>query len=59
MQEMETYRILYSAQEFVETKSGKNFWGENPGAEKKKRIPLPGIEPGPAGWEPAILTTRP
>ena len=22
-------------------------------------FPLPGIEPGPAGWEPAILTTRP
>ena len=27
--------------------------------KKSKRIPLPGIEPGPAGWEPAILTTRP
>ena len=26
---------------------------------KKKIIPLPGIEPGPPGWEPGILTTRP
>ena len=25
----------------------------------KNRFPTPGIEPGPAGWEPAILTTRP
>ena len=24
-----------------------------------KNIPVPGIEPEPAGWEPAILTTRP
>ncbi len=24
-----------------------------------KRIPTPGIEPGPPGWEPDILTTRP
>ena len=29
------------------------------GRKNQKRIPLPGIEPGPAGWEPAILTTRP
>ena len=27
--------------------------------EKVKTIPLPGIEPGPCGWEPQILTTRP
>ena len=26
---------------------------------KKGCFPAPGIEPGPAGWEPAILTTRP
>ena len=26
---------------------------------EKIRFPAPGIEPGPAGWEPAILTTRP
>ena len=25
----------------------------------EKNIPVPGIEPEPAGWEPAILTTRP
>ena len=25
----------------------------------KHGFPTPGIEPGPAGWEPAILTTRP
>ena len=25
----------------------------------KKKFPVPGIEPEPAGWEPAILTTRP
>ena len=25
----------------------------------KNAFPTPGIEPGPAGWEPAILTTRP
>ena len=25
----------------------------------KIKFPAPGIEPGPAGWEPAILTTRP
>ena len=24
-----------------------------------KKFPLPGIEPGPPGWEPGILTTRP
>ncbi len=24
-----------------------------------KKIPIPGIEPGPPGWEPGILTTRP
>ena len=24
-----------------------------------ENIPLPGIEPGPPGWEPDILTTRP
>ena len=24
-----------------------------------KSFPLPGIEPGPPGWEPGILTTRP
>ena len=22
---------------------------------KKKRIPIPGIEPGPSGWEPVIV----
>ena len=27
--------------------------------EKKLDIPTPGVEPGPAGWEPAILTVRP
>ena len=27
-------------------------------AERENRIQLPGIEPGHAGWEPAILTTR-
>ena len=26
---------------------------------KMVSVPAPGIEPGPAGWEPAILTTRP
>ena len=25
----------------------------------KKGFPTPGIEPGPPGWEPGILTTRP
>ena len=25
---------------------------------KKKRIPIPGIEPGPSGWKPDIVTTR-
>ena len=25
----------------------------------QKGFPLPGIEPGPPGWEPGILTTRP
>ena len=25
----------------------------------KRCVPTPGIEPGPAGWEPAILTPRP
>ena len=24
-----------------------------------KKFPIPGIEPGPPGWEPGILTTRP
>ena len=27
--------------------------------EKEKEIPMPGIEPGPRGWKPRILTTRP
>ncbi len=27
--------------------------------EKNMMTPAPGIEPGPAGWEPAILTPRP
>ena len=26
--------------------------------EKLKSFPIPGIEPGPPGWEPGILTTR-
>ena len=26
---------------------------------KNKKIPIPGIEPGPPGWKPGILTTRP
>ena len=25
----------------------------------KKKLPMPGIEPGPRGWKPRILTTRP
>ena len=24
----------------------------------EKSFPIPGIEPGPPGWEPGILTTR-
>ena len=24
-----------------------------------QKFPMPGIEPGPAGWKPAILATRP
>ena len=27
--------------------------------DDKKGVPTPGVEPGPAGWEPAILTARP
>ena len=27
--------------------------------KKQKCIPMPGIEPGPPGWKPGILTTRP
>ena len=30
-----------------------------PPKKKKRRIPTPGIEPGPPGWKPGILTTRP
>jgi hypothetical protein len=26
---------------------------------ENKRIPIPGVEPGPAGWKPAILAVRP
>ena len=26
---------------------------------KKTFVPMPGIEPGPPGWKPGILTTRP
>ena len=29
------------------------------GQKEQKRIPMPGIEPGPPGWKPGILTTRP
>ena len=25
---------------------------------QKLNVPIPGIEPGPSGWEPDILTTR-
>ena len=35
----------------------KKFFKKN--NKKKLSIPAPGIEPGPAGWEPAILTPRP
>ena len=31
----------------------------NDARNQKGIFPAPGIEPGPAGWEPAILTTRP
>ena len=27
--------------------------------KKWKRFPIPGIEPGPPGWKPGILTARP
>ena len=27
--------------------------------KKKDRLPTPGFEPGPPGWKPGILTTRP
>ncbi len=27
--------------------------------EIQKKIPIPGVEPGPAGWKPAILAVRP
>ena len=27
--------------------------------KKKERLPTPGFEPGPPGWKPGILTTRP
>ena len=33
--------------------NNKNVW------IKKSYIPVPGIEPGPPGWKPRILTTRP
>jgi hypothetical protein len=26
---------------------------------KNKIFPIPGVEPGPAGWKPAILAVRP
>ena len=29
------------------------------GEEKKKMLPIPGVEPGPPGWKPGILTARP
>ncbi len=27
--------------------------------EVEKNIPIQGVEPGPAGWKPAILAVRP
>ncbi len=27
--------------------------------KQKKNVPMPGIEPGPSGWKPDILATRP
>ena len=27
--------------------------------KQEKCVPAPGIEPGPPGWKPGILTTRP
>ncbi len=38
--------------------SGKDL-KKSPVVKEKDFFPPPGIEPGPAGWEPAILTTRP
>ena len=32
-----------------EVKLCKKFW----------RFPIPGVEPGPPGWKPGILTARP
>ena len=40
-----------------------NYNGGNPTKssilEKNNSVPTPGIEPGPPGWKPGILTTRP
>jgi hypothetical protein len=33
--------------------------GSNINLAQSKHIPTPGVEPGPVGWKPAILTVRP
>ena len=38
-------------------KRGKRKKAKN--IKKKVSVPIPGVEPGPPGWKPGILTARP
>ncbi len=42
--------IILFNQKIIVSKLSKNM---------KKDFPIPGVEPGPAGWKPAILAVRP
>ena len=47
---------------FAEKSKAAFVMADGPGQRSRngnKNVRLPGIEPGPAGWKPAILTTRP
>ena len=40
-------------------KKSKSFSKYNLFQKGSKKFPIPGIEPGPSGWKPDILATRP
>ncbi len=35
------------------------LFNKTPSRRGQVKFPTPGVEPGPAGWKPAILTVRP
>ena len=49
------------ANDFLSGRLKENWWLRKEKREKKNDIviPIPGVEPGPPGWKPGILTARP